>query len=497
MGSKKSEVIIDLCNGIGDGSGASPVRITTMTARHGVCIVGGFSGEYAIKSLYTPLESLPTIGTITMHENGITNHVHAHLGRNSGLPVAVFSSNDHKLRILDCYRNTLISEQPFDWAINCSATSPDGRLRAIVGDQKDVIIVDADSGNILRTLSGHQDYGFACAWSDDGYTIATGNQDKTVRIYDARNFSRSITQIGTTIAGARSLRFSENGCGRRVLVCPEPADYVGIIDAVTWDGMQNIEFFGEIAGVEFSPKGGELYVANSDMCIGGLMEFERCRDEKLDIWGDKDGVMGDKPQGFSDEEEEEEERRWKRQKDRGRISLSSTPPQQEHWKSQASYNSHLPFSTYPNYQCSVPTTTPPQIYMPSSLHSPLVASDWWDNTEMTLSPLLLSTVSRQNGRRSSSSRRRWGIIGEFVSDEWSDVDEEFEMDTVVEGVGEEEDEGNEEGEDEGVYRKLQEGEEGFRKWKVEKIREAVNREENLWGGRRKQRYDADLGDIFV
>ena len=116
---------------------------------------------------------------------------------------------------------------------------------------------------------------------------------------------------------------------------------------------------------------------------------------------------------------------------------------------------------------------------------------------MTLSPLLLSTVSRQNGRRSSSSRRRWGIIGEFVSDEWSDVDEEFEMDTVVEGVGEEEDEGNEEGEDEGVYRKLQEGEEGFRKWKVEKIREAVNREENLWGGRRKQRYDADLGDIFV
>ena len=496
MGSKKSEVIIDLSNGTGDGSGASPVRITTMTARHGVCIVGGFSGEYAIKSLYTPLESLPIIGTITMHENGITNHVHTHLGRNSGSPVAVFSSNDNKLRVLDCYRNTFVGQQTFDWAINCSDTSPDGRLRVVVGDQTDVMIVDADSGNVLRTLTGHQDYGFACAWSDDGYTIATGNQDKTVRIYDARNFSRSITQIGTTIAGARSLRFSDNGCGRRVLVCPEPADYVGIIDAVTWDGMQSIEFFGEIAGVEFSPTGGELFVANSDMCVGGLMEFERWRNEKLDISGGKDEVLEveDVPQGFSDEEEEEEERRWKRRKDR-RISLSSTPPQQQHWKSQTSSIGHLPLSTNLNYQHSLPTTTQPsQIYMPSSLHSPLIASNWWDNTEMTISQLLFSTVSRHYRRPSSSSRRRSGVIREFVSDEGSDEDEEFDMDTVVDNVGED---GGEEGGEEGVYEKLEMDEERFCEWKEEKIREAVKREENWWGGRRKQRYDAELGDIFV
>lgn len=491
MGSRKSEVIIDLSNGIGDGSGASPVRVTTMTARHGVCIAGGFSGEYALKSLHTPLESLPIIGTITMCENGITNHVHAHLGRNSGLPVAVFSSNDNKLRVLDCSRNKFIGEQAFDWAINCSATSPDNRLRVVVGDQKDVVIVDADSGSVLRTLSGHQDYGFACAWSDDGYTIATGNQDKTVRIYDARNFSRSITQIGTTIAGARSLRFSDNGCGRRVLVCPEPADYVSIIDAVTWDGMQNIEFFGEIAGVEFSPTGGELFVANSDMCVGGLMEFERWRDEKLDISGGKEGVMEieDVSQGFSDEEEEEEERRWKRRKDRGRISLSSIPQQL------ASSYGHPPLSTYLNYQCPLPTAAPPsQIYIPSPLHSPLIAPNWWDNTEVTLSPLLLSTVGPHYGRRSSSSRRRWGIIGEFVSDEGSDDDEEFEMDTVVDDVG-----GvvGEDGGEEGVDEKPEMGEEEFYKWKVEKIKEAVQREENWWGGRRKQRYDAELGDIFV
>ncbi|KAF8424498.1 WD40-repeat-containing domain protein, partial [Tirmania nivea] len=269
VGSKTSETIIDLSTGV-------PVKITTMTARHGVIVAGGFSGEYAVKSLHAPFESKPIIGIITRNDNGITNHVHAHLGRNSGSPVAVFSSNDNKLRVLDCYRDTFIGEQGFEWPINCSATSPDGRLRVVVGDHTDVMIVEADSGRILRTLEGHEDYGFSCAWSDDGYSIATGNQDRTVRIYDARNFSRSITQIGTNIAGVRTLRFSESGCGRRVLVCPEPADYVNIIDAVTWDGMQKFDFFGEIAGVEFSPKGGEMFVANADLCVGGLMEFERC-----------------------------------------------------------------------------------------------------------------------------------------------------------------------------------------------------------------------------
>ncbi|KAF8469712.1 WD40-repeat-containing domain protein, partial [Kalaharituber pfeilii] len=272
-GLKHSEVVMDLSTGT--GAGTSPVKITTMTTKHGVCIAGGFSGEYAMKNLESSYESKPIVGTITLNDNGITNHVHAHLGRNSGSPVAVFSSNDNKLRVLDCYRNTFIGEQSFDWAINCSATSPDGRLRVVVGDKEDVKIVDADTGNVLRTLEGHLDYGFSCAWSDDGYTIATGNQDMTVRIYDARNFSRSLTQIGAKMAGVRALRFSEVGTGRRVLVCPEPADYLHIVDAVTWDGAQRFEFLGEIGGVEFAPNAGEMFVANVDLAVGGLMEFER------------------------------------------------------------------------------------------------------------------------------------------------------------------------------------------------------------------------------
>ncbi|KAJ6262758.1 hypothetical protein Dda_1315 [Drechslerella dactyloides] len=252
-----------------------PVKITTLASDFGVLIAGGFYGEYSMKSLDAPLSSKPVEGLVTTDSNGITNHVHFFQSRTTSTPRAVFSSNDERLRILDCYRNKIVEEFRLPWAINCSATSPDGRLRVIVGDAREVVIQGADDGETIHQLPGHQDYGFACAWSDDGHTIATGNQDMMVRVYDARNFKREVAVLDADIAGARSLRFTPVGSGPRVLAFAEPADMVSIVDAVTWESRQRIDFFGEIAGISFSPTGRELYIANSDKVVGGLMVFDR------------------------------------------------------------------------------------------------------------------------------------------------------------------------------------------------------------------------------
>ncbi|KAF8456184.1 hypothetical protein BGX38DRAFT_66279 [Terfezia claveryi] len=522
LGSKESEIIIDLSTGVGGGSGTgtgSPVKITTMAARYGVVIAGGFSGEYAMKSLFSPFESKPIVGTVTRNDNGITNHVHSHLGRNSGSPVAVFSSNDNKLRVLDCYRNTFIGEQSFDWPINCSATSPDGRLRVVVGDHKDIVIVEADSGKILRTLEGHQDYGFSCAWSDDGYSIATGNQDRTVRIYDARNFSRSITQIGTNIAGVRTLRFSENGCGRRVLVCPEPADYVNVIDAVTWDGMQKFDFFGEIAGVELSPKGGEMFVANADFSVGGLMEFERCRDDRYDIWEGEDGARS-RESGVEEtsylEDEDEEVLEEFSGRSTGSRSTVSTPIRQHRRRRQISspstpsspYNRLPPPLPYSSQRLRGAVATPPhgqdisspsdrtmsspsasQIRLPASpspFRTTAIGSGLWDNSNVTPSRFPLFPLPQFQGiERGRVPERRWRwVIRDWDDDASEDgEDEEPDVDTVVDVVGND----NEE----------EESEAEFARWKAENMREAMGREEDALGGRRRKRMGAEMGGVFV
>lgn len=258
-----------------------PIRISTLGACGGpdaVLMAGGFNGTFAIKPLNANISDPPITGAITGHENGITNHIQIIRSRRTSTPQAVICSNDNHIRILDIVdpRRRFISHHSFAWAVNCSATSPDSRLRAVVGDSKDVLIVDAERGRTEFTLPGHQDFGFAAAWSDDGYTIATGNQDQTVRIFDARNLSSTLKTFSMTMAGCRTLKFSPMGNGnRQVLAMAEPADLLHFVDTKTWEHAQTVSFWGEVGGLDFTPDGEQVVVANCDRYVGGVMTLQR------------------------------------------------------------------------------------------------------------------------------------------------------------------------------------------------------------------------------
>ncbi len=252
------------------------LRPSTLTAEGGVLVVGSFEGVYAMKSLSANYESRPATGVITRNgDNSSTNHIQNFLDRRSGLPQAAFSSNDMTIRVLDCTTEIFVRTHHFPYQVNCSATSPDGRLRLLVGDDCDPIFADAETGEVLTTLPGHTNFGFACAWAPDGITMATGAQDGFVQVWDARQLSRSLQTIPMEMAGSRTLQFSPLGSGKRVLVIAEPADYVHVVDAQTFESKQTIDFLGEIAGISMPPDGSRLYIANQDETYGGLMEFER------------------------------------------------------------------------------------------------------------------------------------------------------------------------------------------------------------------------------
>jgi WD40 repeat protein len=258
------------------------IQISTIAADHNVLVAGGFCGEYGMIALDSPRKADHTEGLITTDMNPITNHVQIHLNRHSGQPQASFASNDTCIRTLDCTTNKVVAHHKYDYPVNCSAISPDHRLRVIVGDNRNVIICDAEKGDVLQDLSGHQDYGFACAWADNGWHVATGNQDKLIQIWDARMWTdhqglgKPVETIACTITGARSLRYSPLGSGKRVLVAAEAADMVSIIDAEAYKTKQSFDFFGEISGVDFTPDGQALFIGITDSIRGGIMEFEKC-----------------------------------------------------------------------------------------------------------------------------------------------------------------------------------------------------------------------------
>lgn len=290
------------------GSPWAGVRISTLAANHGVLIAGGFQGEYGMMALNQP-ESKHIEGLVADHPNCITNHIQINLSRQSGLPEAVIVSNDNGIRTLDCTTNKFIRYHEYEHAINCSAQSPDHRLRVLVGDTCDVMICNAETGEILQKLGGHCDYGFACDWADNGWHVATGNQDKLVKIWDARMWKTNdgkpnpLATISSTMAGVRSLKYSPLGSGKRVLLASEPADIISVIDAETYESKQTLDLFGEIAGTDFSPDGQSIFVGVNDNLRGGLMEFEKCgfgrsyehesifrkRDREVDMY-DSEGV---------------------------------------------------------------------------------------------------------------------------------------------------------------------------------------------------------------
>ncbi|KAL1880188.1 hypothetical protein VTK73DRAFT_6219 [Phialemonium thermophilum] len=265
-------------------------QISTLTADYGLLIAGSFTGEYLLRELDTWDEDDAPCheGTITTHVSGITNHVQLFRPRQASTPRAAFASNDMCFRVLDIASETFVTQESFEYPLNCTALSPDRRLRVMVGDHQNVLIAAAESTRgdgrpeIIFELGGHRDHGFACDWADDGWTVATAFQDRAVKIWDARRWTDSsgvaipVCTMRTEMAGVRSLRFSPVGSGKRVLVAAEEADFVNIIDAQTYRSKQTIDLFGEIGGVSFGNDGQDLLVLCCDNVRGGIMQLERC-----------------------------------------------------------------------------------------------------------------------------------------------------------------------------------------------------------------------------
>ncbi|KAG9146789.1 hypothetical protein Leryth_005112 [Lithospermum erythrorhizon] len=175
-------------------------------------------------------------------------------------------------------KDNLLVAGGFQGELICKHTSlsPDGKLLIIVGDDPDGMLVDSRSAKTVAPLCGHIDFSFASAWHPDGVTFATGNQDKTCRIWDLRNTSKSVTALKGNLGAIRSIRYSSDG---RFMAMAEPADFVHVYDVNKgYEQEQEIDFFGEISGMCFSPDTESLFIGVWDRTYGSLLEFGRRRD---------------------------------------------------------------------------------------------------------------------------------------------------------------------------------------------------------------------------
>ncbi|PPD70678.1 hypothetical protein GOBAR_DD32435 [Gossypium barbadense] len=210
----------------------------------------------------------------TYDDNAITNAVEIYVTP-SGAVHFTASNNDCGVRDFDMEKYQLSKHFHFLWPVNHTSLSPDGKLLIIVGDNPDIMLVDSDTGKTVMPLRGHLDFSFASAWHPDGVTFATGNQDKTCRIWDVRNLSKSIAVLKGNLGAIRSIRYTSDG---KYMAMAEPADFVHVYDVKSgYENEQEIDFFGEISGLSFSPDTESLFIGVWDRTYGSLLEYGRQR----------------------------------------------------------------------------------------------------------------------------------------------------------------------------------------------------------------------------
>lgn len=121
--------------------------------------------------------------------------------------------------------------------------SPAGRLLAAAGDSRVIALFDAQSGEQVASLSGHQSWIMCLDWSSTGEYLASGSWDGSVRIWSTER--RECVSV---------LRDAAGGGGGTVGKCIWSLKWLPKVDSRRGEGFavagseRSISFYREAAG---------------------------------------------------------------------------------------------------------------------------------------------------------------------------------------------------------------------------------------------------------
>ena len=93
---------------------------------------------------------------------------------------------------------------------------PQGERIASASDDRTIRIWDAASGELIHSLTGHQDVVTASSFRPDGLRLVTGGADDTIRIWDLATWEQLLV-LDEFEGGVHGVDFSSDG--ERIVSC--------------------------------------------------------------------------------------------------------------------------------------------------------------------------------------------------------------------------------------------------------------------------------------
>ncbi|WP_238361054.1 serine/threonine-protein kinase [Iningainema tapete] len=151
--------------------------------------------------------------------------------------------------------------------VNSIAISPDGNILASGNDDKTIKLWDLKTKELLYTLSGHMQAVRALTFSPDGI-LASASDDKTIKLWNLSTFQEIHTLVGHNSA-VKSVAFSPNPPG-------------GLLASGSWD--KTVKLWNLDKGISFTLSGHQLQVSAVAFSPQGKLLASASLDRTIRLW---------------------------------------------------------------------------------------------------------------------------------------------------------------------------------------------------------------------
>jgi WD40 repeat protein len=172
-----------------------------------------------------------------------------------------------QVSVWDARTGERLWQRPCGQYVHAVAYDPAGRRLAAAGSDQVVRLFDADSGDEVQTLRGHEDAVLCLDFSPDGSLLASGGYDNVVRLWDAasamplavlRRHSWWVRDVAFAPDGQRLATAGQDG---KVLVWGRAAGEQGS----EWTaGAEFLEHRGPVHAAAFDPSGARIVSGGED-----------------------------------------------------------------------------------------------------------------------------------------------------------------------------------------------------------------------------------------